>query len=966
MKQSMIGICLFLIITIPCPAQVGEGVDKVMPDETAPKMDKPKSKAMLAKEAQADFLKDWSLRLRVASLTPSLPVDIEWRWGGEGLGGDVHRGLLCEQLEIGAWSPSASFSTFSNTIQRQLILTVVAHENYNARGSARSQKAAAEFKDCAFEFEFSHQGKVLRQFTEKAPDGATASVIIFGERLAASQKPDESVAKEEICGILEYATRRAEKIEVVPWAKGPFPKKYMIATDLSGYGVGRGYGIRTCDRAVMETECRTLRLLGINTLRAAPEFLRDMIDQRVGLGAQFARRALNHTMGLGYPAPVVQRDDKTKEIRRAPEGAGCAFHPGIPGGIQTNLVNAAEILKRPLDEVWAITVDEIGNVFHGAPNGMGHFLDCPYCLDGFRQFAREKGRAPADFGKQEWSEVKPINFWGTDKQPPSPDPNGSWRTNKDDAFAVYQTALFINEASARLFTPQRDFFIKANAEKRKAHAAGDKDSPAAKRPYVYNYAMRGCTFLRQWGSLDFFDFYRHADNAFVYETSNRDPRIWHWDSYLNDVGRVVCAKQGLKFGILVKPHRGAPIQRMLSAVARNARMIFWYTYGPDYKKGDSFSADPDLLVKVSKGANLLGKAEDVLYDASWAQPPQVALVRTRQPPAENPDEAVAVSEDAKWIFTALTHAHVPVDPLDETTLEQEDFSHYKLIYAIGSTMTRAAAKKVAAWVKQGGSLYTSCHGLRFDEWNRPLEPMREVLGLQKRNPVELWQKVEVAGATTLKPLRPPPPDAPQPQRIAAGSLSTNSYDLAIGREVLEPASDAETLAFFSDGKPAVTRSAYGKGQVYVVGFFGGLEYAASTMKLGPDRQPDYDMTKNFDDGRRNFVAAPALSIVKPTVDAGQPTVEGVLMRNASTGKQAVVLINWTYRSHAFDRAEGRRPPNAYVHIAFENLVVTIRGAGDGKRAISAESGQALLLSNLEDGIKVTLPKLEEGDVLLLE
>src|ERR1043165_5605369 len=89
-------------------------------------------------------------------------------------------------------------------------------------------------------------------------------------------------------------------------------------------------------------------------------------------------------------------------------------------------------------------------------------------------------------------------------------------------------------------------------------------------PHIYSFALRGNTFLMGGHSLDFFDFYRHADNAFVYETSNRDARVWQWDSYLCDVGRIVSQDQHIQFGIYIKPHRGAPIQRTLAAAARGA------------------------------------------------------------------------------------------------------------------------------------------------------------------------------------------------------------------------------------------------------------------------------------------------------------------------------------------------------------------------------------------------------------
>jgi len=855
------------------------------------------------------FLKDWTMRVRITSLTPTQPVRLAWRYGGEGLGGDVVHGTWSEELPVGEWTEAEPLGKVLKKVPRSFTLTFSGLEIV-PKGKRRSPTA---FKDFALEFEVSHKGKVVRTFTELGPDGATASIMVFGE----AAKPEDVVL-----GVFEYAKRRADRLANLPWAAGPFPRRYMIVTDLGGYAPGAGHGIRTSNKAVIEEESRALQYLGVNALRGGPDFLEKLINENSGIGTQFAHRAISGSHGLGYPVPAVRRDEKTKKLQKVPEGAGCPFDPDVPAATQENLARAAELFNSPLDEVWSITVDEIGSVFNRAPDGKEHMLTCEHCAKGFQDFVREHGVTLTDLGKKSWEEVLPI----------------TWKTPVPaaDALAAYYSYRFVNDISARMFTPQRDFFAKKNAEKR--------NNPAIKRPFVYNYAMRGCTFLRR-GGLDFFDFYRYADNAFVYETSNRDPRLWHWDSYLNDVGRVVSAQQKLQFGILIKPHRGAPIQRMLSAVTRSARMLFWYTYGPDYKKGDSFSQNPELLAKTSWAAHLLGKTEDVLYDATLVEPVQVALLRTRQAPIEEAAVSIAVNEDAKWMFTALTHAHIPVDPLDETTVEQKDFSRYKIIYLVGTTLTKAAAEKLAAWVKQGGILYISGYSGVFDEAHRPLE----AFGLKKRNAPELWEKVAVAGAVAIPPLGAAETNPPPAHKL--GNLP-----LAIGREVLEPGT--ETLAKFGDDKPAIVRHALGKGQIYMTGFFGGLEYAVPIMRT-VDRKSEYDLTKDFNAERRDLVVSPALKFVRPTVDTGVPTVEGVLMRNPTTGKQAVVLMNWTYRQPG---ADGRR----YDHVPLEKLTVRVRAAGDVKAATSAAADQKLTVNKTDDGITIALPKLAEGDVVLLE
>jgi hypothetical protein len=617
-------------------------------------------------------------------------------------------------------------------------------------------------------------------------------------------------------------------------------------------------------------------------------------------------------------------------VKKTEPGGGCPHAPAVEKLAQAQAARALDQLKSPYEEVWLLTVDEIGTVFGESPEGKWkHAPACAACTAAYQDWLRKRGLTPADFGKSAWPEVRPV------------DPAGA------EPMAAYHTAIFGTVATAKLFTPLREAVARANAAKAK--------DPSLKQPWLYSYALRGNTFLMGGASLDFFEFYRHADNAFVYETSNRDPRIWGWDSYLCDVGRVVSADQGLRFGVYVKPHRGAPVQRMLAAASRNARMIYWYTYGPDYHKGDSFSEKPEALELVSKAARILGRSEDVLYGSSWARPAEVAIVNPTSSerwmglggasPAKE-----AAWENAKWIYSALQHAHIPVDPLDETMLATRDLSRYKVLYVNGPHLTRAAAEKVAAWVGAGGTLCTSGGGLMYDEAHRPLKALEPVLGLQPREAPRVSFKVALYGATRIESfddrrrhLEPPPPGV-----VGAGPFA-GAFPLTIGRETLKP-STAQVLARFEDGQPAVTRNAHGRGQAYVVAFFPGLEYSALV------RPEAFDMSKGFLADRRSWVVAPALEKAAPVVDASAPAVEGVLLRNDATGKLAVTLANWAYRA----------APGGVEIVPLSGLKVSIRGAEGATKARSAALDQALAVESADGALVVTLPSLAEGDVLLLE
>jgi hypothetical protein len=250
-----------------------------------------------------------------------------------------------------------------------------------------------------------------------------------------------------------------------------------------------------------------------------------------------------------------------------------------------------------------------------------------------------------------------------------------------------------------------------------------------------------------------------------------------------------------------------------------------------------------------------------------------------------------------------------------------------------------------------------------DEANQPLAVLQPMLGLRQRNEPEMWYTVSLYGATRIESYSEPSKRiAPVPEgaKIIPGGLVQEAFLPAIGREMLSPDAGAEVLAHFADGAPAITRHHYGKGKVYVVGFFPGLEYSV------PVRRDDYDMIRDFHAARRDLVTAPALELAQPVVDASEPLVEGVLLRNEKDDSLAVTLANWAYRVGSIRQdPSGRRTP-VVAHVRAEDVKVTIRGAGEVRRVESCMLDRSLDFSSTGDRIVVSLPRLDEGDVLLLK
>ncbi len=1012
-------------------------------------------------------------RVRVMRISPEQPVMIGWRYGGEGLGGSPVNGNVTREYLVVPTEPTGENDAKvladgvtlgvpppdTHTELTEQGRTVVKYETYSdvylspgfwsrevpisSFGGHRGNlsltfgltglKSNVYVTNTELEFEFLYNGEPLKRFRVDGAQGNALGVMIPFHRLNPDGSPKPEFAR-EVGSLLEYVRRKYEVLKQAPGMEKPVPKLYAISTDCYGFGSG-GYAVRTSDPATFEMEFQILRLMGMNATVNIPSYFAEKRTKKEGIWAEFNRLqqggyggSLVPTVGSVFYAPGIKKP--------APKpGDGCPYYPAtvrrmegpeIQQQVDASLATAS---KWGVDQIWPRSVDEIGSIFDGAPEGKAHMGSCPYCRKAFHAFVRADGRTLADFGATSWDEIRPTygywsnTYWesleelraardnaqkefnemndvkldqGTallDHKAPSLEDEDSAARDvisldtrsvfeaKSQALHVaekrlnalewggpvleveptkreshltaagwnllgYYSARFNNESTARCLEPLRKAYEVANERKRQALERGETDTPVAKQPWGYSFALRANTFLMSGHSLDFFDYYRHADNAIVYETSNRDWRVWQWDSYLCEVGHSLSQYMNKQFGIYVKPHRGAPIQRILTAVAHGARMVYYYTYGPEYVKGDSFGGNVDLIKQIARASRLVAGGEAVTYDADRALPTEVAVVR---PLTSDYMSGSASYENAKWIYTALMHAHIPMDALDEGLLMSENLSRYKVIVISGSHIRRDVAMKLAKWVEDGGTLVTSGWGMARDEANRPLDDiLLPVFGLKTRGEMDAWGSVPGYGATRLgavQQMRQPPKDA----TVRGKEPLKGSFMPVVGREVLQPMRDDDVMAAYADGGAAVIHHRYGKGTAWLIGTYAGVEYAWEAMTTTDKDQ------KWFRADKRSWIAGPVLDAgVRPVVDAegfynlweDAALVEGHLLRNRQTGALAVILINWNH------------------HIS-KAVKVKIRAAGNMATAHSVALEQTFPLERKDGLLVVTLPKLDEGDVLLL-
>lgn len=873
-----------------------------------------------------------TVRVRATrTVPPRDKVSIVWRRGGEGLGGEVVRGEFTaedgtKEIAAGGWSAWLPLETIVARVRGWEFPTVVVSPPIQP--GRKNPKAAEPFTEVAVEFEFAEDGKILKAFREAAPKGATVGFAFpggaLGDRGAAAP---EFIA--QLQGLSGYARARRERLERLFPGKDPRPEHFAVLGHLGGYGEGpaagkggsSGFGVRHCNPEILVDECRTLRLLGINGLVGSQRLV-----EVAGTAGEF-RRMYWGGPGSGSPMSFFQKG------KNAEAELGCPFDPALKPHIAARIDQAIQEHRAAgARESWALWDDEIGVYVKE------HLNDCARCRDAFAEYARSQGAQPGAFGKKDWDEVKPFRLWE-----PSPATGAKGKPGsalaaapgmRPEALLYYYTFRFMTYATGQVYPEVA----------RRLKEAG-----------IPLYAMQGPT--PSWGgaSLDWHEFYDlGANTAMVFETSNRDPQVWQWESYLSDIARGIATRHGLPIGCLVKPHRGAPEQRMLSVVSRGAKAIEWYTYGPDYAKGDSFSQSPELLERVAGAGRLLGRGEEWLYGARWAGRPEVAFVSPRS--SEIWGKATELGgtafEDAKWVYLALAHAHVPMDVLSEQQLAEGKLSQYKVLYIVGPNLRRDAGVKVQEWVHGGGVLWTDALGLSRDEANQPATALYGMLGRGDRQ-LQKWGNVDSYRAAGLKPLSEPA--MPAYATLAwetGGEWRAGKVRAAIGRESLA-GRDGEIIARFADGAPALIRQHHGRGEVITAGLWAGLTYSARV------RRADFDMRADFDPAARALIVAPALArkVYRPVVPS-EPLVEAVLLDKA--GRRSIALMNWSYR-HGEGQAD-RRPRELQPA---EKLRLELPGVAELKSVRSLAHGN-LALHGEGSGRSVVLPKLAEIDLLILE
>jgi len=338
----------------------------------------------------------------------------------------------------------------------------------------------------------------------------------------------------------------------------------------------------------------------------------------------------------------------------------------------------------------------------------------------------------------------------------------------------------------------------------------------------------------------------------------------------------------------------------------------------------------EMYATVLRSFRELGLFEDLVQDGQL-RPGQAALWFSETGDIWH-DSRGSFGAGKRTLYAAIRHQQVPLDFVVEQDALDGTLSAYKVLYLTDRHVSATAAKRIADWVRRGGTLFATAGAGMYDELDRPNTVLRELLGvdLTALDAPGLQIQYEKQDLPFVKPIDTVTwPRAEQ--RLAMPVFGVRS------RVTLQGATAEAT---FRDGSPAVATGAAGSGRTIYCGFLPGLTYYQPAIPLRPvDRGSTDDAMCHFLPTEFDLPAAALIGL--PTKDLPRPVEcsEGLVETTIIEAPQGTVipLVNWS----------GKSVPELQVMLQINLPAEKISLAGGGPVKVSQVEGRTVVSFALE-------------------
>lgn len=709
---------------------------------------------------------------------------------------------------------------------------------------------------------------------------------------------------EETRSSIEWSQRYREYAARTPQPKGRRPTKFPLITFCMDDGA-------KSPNQVIGNNLKTLAALGLSGLEGT------------GLDANVHRR-------MGLPFTNAQ----AFIYHHAETSGQYQFWQANFPGIQTDIARELDRFKDRKDNelIFIRLMDEIFSA------------DAATLLSAaapFRDYLQRLGLTPGFFGKNSWSDVQPVVDKGA-------------LASTFDRRAYYHTMRFRSQLLVDFFARCSQIVTSLRPELRTAANASTELGS------FHNLLVRG---------VDWFGLYRQNALGYgLFADANVLAFTQQVCGYTMDFARSACSRHRQPFGIYhYLTHSAAnSAARAFTEVGHGARLIDFYTFGPNYVTPDGQSHFPELYPVLKEFNHAVGAVEDRLLHAE-REKSKVALLYSHTSDIWDlvkggsgfGVEQQVFGAELMYLHLLLTHLGYPVEIITEEDVLDGAAPAYRAVFVTGPNLRSGVLEKLLAWVRDaGGVLYVGPGAAERNEFNdaATTTPAWQDAGVHR---MAMQAFVPGFGFSVY------PDWLMSVHGTASDSAGKYRMGAVSGFQKLDPALPTGTPLLtlkLEDGTEHVCANqiSHGTGSIFFVGFFLGIGYARGEFsdersKTGPlsghadlahnyyprvpGRGPDGDWElwrklftntasgvagwpsyspRHYPDDHRRFIQDLLLPRVawKPTVRVtGDSDTSYLIEANLLTGgehRDVLVLANWSY-----DRQEVRVKVTNYKRLLFQ-------------------------------------------------
>lgn len=324
-------------------------------------------------------------------------------------------------------------------------------------------------------------------------------------------------------------------------------------------------------------------------------------------------------------------------------------------------------------------------------------------------------------------------------------------------------------------------------------------------------------------------------------------------------------------------------RQFYDALAHGAKIINLFEFRPvQAAYTENYVNAPEMFQEVRRSFHELGLFEDVVQDGHVR--PGIAGLWFSEAADVWGDNRASFAAGKRTLCIAVRHQQLPLDVVVEEDALSGALKDYAVLYLTDGHVSRAASRAIAQWVEAGGRLFATAGAGMLDEFNRPNEAMRALLGIDE-------QRLELSPGDPVRLEKQDLPVAEPMDTVTWGGTTMP----AIGARSRIRVRDAEVQGRFTGGLPAVTARNAGRGRAMYAAFLPGLSYFKPAIPFRPvDRSSRDDAMAHFiptafDPGAGRLIGALA-EIERPVV-ASDPLVETTVLQSAQGA--VIPLVNWS-------------------------------------------------------------------------